>query len=186
MIDGTTLLRIHPCAPSDTLLDDYGQAFHMASGKLGTLQPRSLWWIRPLRWTGRRSWIACSRASSTKLASTSSCRALTWAENTAYTAEGKAFVQFLLSPLHSRHMRARRTVSEVRYPQHVRCRGVELPVDLIERTRRCLVADRRVHRLAPDYILQAEVTYQPFDRATGQYRSPHAASAATLSARRRP
>ena len=30
--------------------------------------PRSLWWTRPPRWTGRLSWIACSRASSTKLA----------------------------------------------------------------------------------------------------------------------
>jgi len=61
-----------------------------------------------------------------------------------------------------------RDVGGVRDPQHVRRRGMELAVDLIERARRGLVADRRLHRLAPDHALQAEITYQPLDRAAGK------------------
>ena len=57
-----------------------------------------------------------------------------------------------------------RDVSEVRHPQHVRCRCVELAVDLIEWTRRGLVADGGLYRLAPDYALQAQLAHQSFHR----------------------
>jgi len=43
-----------------------------------------------------------------------------------------------------------RDVGKVRDPQHVRCRRMELSVDLVERARRRLVADGRSHRLAAD------------------------------------
>ena len=43
---------------------------------------------------------------------------------------------------------------------------MELPVHLIERTRHGFVADRRAHRLAPDYTLQAQVAHQPLDGAS--------------------
>ena len=39
---------------------------------------------------------------------------------------------------------------EIRHPQHVRRWRVEPAVDVIQRARRCLVADRRANRLVPD------------------------------------
>ena len=47
----------------------------------------------------------------------------------------------------------RRDVGEVRNPQHVRRRCMELAVDLVERARRGLVAYRRLDRLAADHTL---------------------------------
>lgn len=43
---------------------------------------------------------------------------------------------------------------------------MELPLHLIERARRGFVADRRAHRLAPDYALQAQVAHQPLNGAS--------------------
>ena len=60
-----------------------------------------------------------------------------------------------------------RDVGKVRDPQHVRCRRMELSVDLVERARRRLVADGRPHRLVADYALQAEIAHEPFHRASG-------------------
>ncbi len=58
-------------------------------------------------------------------------------------------------------------VGEVRDPEHVRARRLELPVDAIERARRGLVADRGPHRLAPHGPLQAHGLHQPRHRAAG-------------------
>jgi hypothetical protein len=44
---------------------------------------------------------------------------------------------------------------------------MELPVDVIERARRSLVADRGPHRLATDYPLQTQIAHQPLDGASG-------------------
>src|SRR3954451_7809802 len=43
------------------------EALGVANGQV--LRALSLWWIRPPPSAGRRAWIACSSASSTKLAS---------------------------------------------------------------------------------------------------------------------
>ena len=51
--------------------------------------------------------------------------------------------------------RPRRDIGEVRYPQHVRRRRTELPVDPVERAWCCLVADGGAHRLAADHASQA-------------------------------
>jgi hypothetical protein len=48
---------------------------------------------------------------------------------------------------------------EIRYLQHVRCRGVELAIDVIQRARRSLVADGRAHRLASDHPLKAHLLH---------------------------
>jgi hypothetical protein len=58
-------------------------------------------------------------------------------------------------------------VSEVGEPEHVRHRRMELPIDVIERARRCPVADRRLDSLAADGALQAYILHQPFDRTAG-------------------
>src|SRR5215213_804847 len=58
-----------------------------------------------------------------------------------------------------------RDVGEVRDPEHVWARRLELPVDAIERARRGLVADRGPHRLAPHGPLQAHGPHQPRHRA---------------------
>jgi hypothetical protein len=58
-----------------------------------------------------------------------------------------------------------RDVGEVRDPQPVRCRGMELAVDLIEGTRRRLVAHRGADRLAADDPLEAHLAHQPGDGA---------------------
>jgi hypothetical protein len=60
---------------------------------------------------------------------------------------------------------------------------MELTVDLVERARRRLVADRGAHRLAPDHSSQAEIAHQPFHRASGYVEAlalhlpPHFANA---------
>ena len=56
---------------------------------------------------------------------------------------------------------------EIADPQRVRPRRLELAVDLVERTRRRAVADRRPHPLAPHGPLQAHIAHQPRDRASG-------------------
>src|SRR4051794_32061510 len=58
-----------------------------------------------------------------------------------------------------------RHVGEVRDPEHVWARRLELPVDTIEWARRGLVADRGPHRLAPHGPLQAHGAHQPRHRA---------------------
>jgi hypothetical protein len=65
-----------------------------------------------------------------------------------------------------------RDVSEVRDPQHVRRRCMELAVDLIERARCRLVADRGAHRLAPDHPLQGPDRASAVPPCSGRYRSP--------------
>src|SRR6202051_101791 len=47
-----------------------------------------------------------------------------------------------------------RDIGEVRDPQYVRPRGLELPVHVVQRARRRLVADRGPDRLATDNTLQ--------------------------------
>src|SRR5690606_2960727 len=74
--------------------------------------------------------------------------------------------------MHSSHMHpgpsgTRRTIGEVAYPQPVRRRRLELPVDLVEWTRCRLVADGGLHRLAADHALQAHAPHQPGDSTTG-------------------
>ena len=52
-------------------------------------------------------------------------------------------------------------VGKVRDPQPIRCRSVELAIDLVERARRGLAADCRADRLAADHPLQAHLPHQP-------------------------
>ena len=61
----------------------------------------------------------------------------------------------------------RRDIGEVRDPQRVRPRCLELPIDVIERARRRLAAHRRADRLPTDDALQAHALHQSFDRAAG-------------------
>src|SRR5262249_40444531 len=63
--------------------------------------------------------------------------------------------------------RPRRDIGEVRYPEHVPRRRMELPIDVIERARCSLVADRGSHRLTPDHSLQAQIAHQARDGTTG-------------------
>ncbi len=63
--------------------------------------------------------------------------------------------------------RPRRDIGEVRYPQHVRRRRTELPVDPVERAWCCLVADGGAHRLAADHASQAHQPHQAGDDAAG-------------------
>src|SRR4051794_6320978 len=58
-----------------------------------------------------------------------------------------------------------RDVGEIGDPEHVRARGLKLPIDAIERARRGLIADRGPHRLAPHGPLQAHGAHQPRHRA---------------------
>ena len=60
-----------------------------------------------------------------------------------------------------------RDIGEVRHPQTIGLGRLELPVHLVERARRSLVADRGLHRLAPDRPGKAEITHQPLDGAAG-------------------
>src|SRR5690606_15838902 len=60
-----------------------------------------------------------------------------------------------------------RHIGEVAYPQPVRRRRLELPVDPVERTRCRLVADGGLQRLAADHALQAHALHQPGDSTTG-------------------
>src|SRR4051794_41433341 len=66
---------------------------------------------------------------------------------------------------HVDEARPGRHVGEVRDPEHVWTRRLELPVDAIEWARRGLVADRGPHRLAPHGPLQALAALQPPNRA---------------------
>ena len=59
----------------------------------------------------------------------------------------------------------RRDVGEIRHPQGIRTRRLELPVYLVGRARRRLVADRRSHRLATRYALQPQLPHQARHRA---------------------
>lgn len=58
-------------------------------------------------------------------------------------------------------------ISEVGDPEPVRRRGLELSIDLVERTRRRLVADRREDLLAANDALKAEFAHQTGDSAAG-------------------
>jgi hypothetical protein len=60
-----------------------------------------------------------------------------------------------------------RDIGEVRDPQSVGCRRVELAVDVIQRARCRPVTGRGAHRLATDHACQAEITHQPPHRAAG-------------------
>ncbi len=66
---------------------------------------------------------------------------------------------------HVDEARPGRHVGEVRDPEQVWTRCLELPVDAIEWARRGLVADRGPHRLAPHSPLQAHGAHQPRHRA---------------------
>src|SRR5436190_10940980 len=66
---------------------------------------------------------------------------------------------------------------------------MELPVDVIQRARHRLIADRRPHGLAADRALQAEARHQPLDGAAGNREAfspqlppdlPHAVDAEVL------
>src|SRR3981189_276999 len=66
---------------------------------------------------------------------------------------------------------------------------MELPVDVIQRARRRLIADRRPHGLAADRALQAQARHQPLDGAAGNREAfspqlppdlPHAVDAEVL------
>jgi hypothetical protein len=48
---------------------------------------------------------------------------------------------------------------------------MELSVDVIERARRSLVADRGSYRLATDYPLQTQIAHQPLDGASGHSKA---------------
>src|SRR5260370_42518044 len=64
-------------------------------------------------------------------------------------------------------------VGEIRDPQHVRPRGLELPVDVVQRARRCLVAGRGFDRLATEHSLQTH----PFATAVNSPPAPFPAAA---------
>ena len=74
-------------------------------------------------------------------------------------------------------------VGKVRDPQPIRCRSVELAIDLVERARRGLVADCRADRLAADHPLQAHLPHQPPNSAASDIEAfplqlpPHLAHA---------
>src|SRR6202158_3586250 len=60
-----------------------------------------------------------------------------------------------------------RDIREVRDPQRVRPRCLELPVHAVQRARRRLVADRGSDRLATDYTLQTPGLRHAPNRAAG-------------------
>jgi hypothetical protein len=60
-----------------------------------------------------------------------------------------------------------RDVGEVGDPQHVRRRGMELAIDVIERTRCGLVAHRRAERFAANDAFEAHGPHQAGNRAAG-------------------
>ena len=74
-------------------------------------------------------------------------------------------------------------VGKVRDLQPIRCRSVELAIDLFERARRGLVADCRADRLAADHPLQAHLPHQPLNSAASDIEAfplqlpPHLAHA---------
>src|ERR1700730_10234354 len=62
-----------------------------------------------------------------------------------------------------------RDMCEVRDPQRVRPRGLELPVDVVQRARRHLVADRGSDRLATDNTLQTHALHQALNSAAANF-----------------
>ena len=60
-----------------------------------------------------------------------------------------------------------RHVGEVRDPERVRPRCLELPIDVVQRAWRCLVADRGSDRPAADDTLQSHGLHQALDGAAG-------------------
>src|ERR687885_1197899 len=60
-----------------------------------------------------------------------------------------------------------RDVAEVRDPQRIRPRRLELPVHTVQRAWRCLVALRRADDLATDDAFQAHGPHEACDRAAG-------------------
>ena len=80
-----------------------------------------------------------------------------------------------------------RDVGEVRDPQRVRPRRLELPVDVVERARRGLVADRGpAPACRGSTPCRAHCPHQPRHRAAGHLDALRAAAAARPCARRRP
>src|SRR5919202_218906 len=76
-----------------------------------------------------------------------------------------------------------RVVAEVRDPQRIRPRRLELPVHTVQRAWRSLVAHRRADDLAADDAFQAQRPHEARDRAAGDLEalalqlSPHLAHA---------
>lgn len=71
---------------------------------------------------------------------------------------------------HERHIDEARpggNVSEVGDPEPVGSRSLELSIDLVERARRPLAADRRPYRLAANDALKPELPHQTSDDAAG-------------------
>ena len=60
-----------------------------------------------------------------------------------------------------------RDIGEVREPQRIGVRGLELPIDMVQRARRRFVADRGSDRLAADHALQTKGSHQPRHGAAG-------------------
>ncbi len=58
-------------------------------------------------------------------------------------------------------------ICEIRHPQPIGRGRIELPIDVIERARRGLVADRGAYWFASDHTLKAQFTHQPLDGAAG-------------------
>ena len=75
-------------------------------------------------------------------------------------------------------------IGEIRNPEPVRRRSLELAVHPIERAGSRLVRDRRADRLATDDTLKSHRSHEPGDGAAG-YRSLPASIAARPCARRR-
>src|SRR3954470_19291904 len=60
-----------------------------------------------------------------------------------------------------------RDIGEIRQPQRIRPRRMELPVYLVTQIGRRFVADRRLHRLAADRAVKTHLLHQPRRRAAG-------------------
>ena len=118
------------------------------------LRPRSLWWIRPPPLAGRRSWSACSRASRTS-----------WPERCGHPPADDPAGERVDDKGHVDKALPGRDIREIRHPQGIGPRRLELPVHLVRRARRRLVTDRRPHRLAAHYALQTHAPHQARHRA---------------------
>jgi hypothetical protein len=104
---------------------------------------------------------ACSRASRTKLACAVRDALRDTRQPTIRRAIGIDHEGDVDEAFPGRH------VGEVGDPKRVRPRRLELPPDVIQRARRCLVADRGPDRLAADHALQAHLPHQARHRAAG-------------------
>ena len=62
-------------------------------------------------------------------------------------------------------------VAEIRDPQRIRARRVELAIDVVQRARRRLVADRGPDRLAADHAPQTHASHQPPHGAAGNVKA---------------